>query len=537
MSLKCDESSDGNSIAFHKENVVDYEIFFDKSVHSTISTLSNSSLSTKDDNNLDNSMTSVIFDSPLPNSTQRLLLEEIEARSPPKNPDGTAYLLPTVHNDDGSINLPDKEVEVEVEKLKKTFFENLQESDSKNKRDKNDNVKIRYGANLRKSKIKKFLSFCKYNGNKTDLTNFSLTTRRHFDEEEMRKKKIREIEKYKNELWSFYCGVCYGTTETIFNPTYTNRAKAAVYLLKYIYYDLFISHQLLFGPLNLFSLLMYAEVRSQYKNSSILLSLSNNNVIRISNLINLMNIIEDHLDITCHMLLRMSCCKECICVYCFHNFISNKVKDRISNIECPLGTTADRSLLDVSTVALGCQESEHKTFQMLKNGILKRPITLKCQDCKTKHKFTTKTELFNSNCKACGGQVGSNEQKTKLWIMDHPQNLRNAIRCPECKMYIQKTGGCDHMCCSRCNCSFCYKCGKKRNHRFIPKVYDHDGVFGPVSFFGCSYILSKRRDVAHAILSTTCLMFGTAIVPVVVLISIPVFMGIGVFVLCIKLAR
>jgi len=32
--------------------------------------------------------------------------------------------------------------------------------------------------------------------------------------------------------------------------------------------------------------------------------------------------------------------------------------------------------------------------------------------------------------------------------------------CPYCKYVIERTEGCDHMHCLRCNCHFCYICGK-----------------------------------------------------------------------------
>ena len=45
---------------------------------------------------------------------------------------------------------------------------------------------------------------------------------------------------------------------------------------------------------------------------------------------------------------------------------------------------------------------------------------------------------------------------------------QNAQLCPKCKIYIQRTKGCDHMVCTFCETDFCYKCGCKfRSLKFI----------------------------------------------------------------------
>lgn len=38
----------------------------------------------------------------------------------------------------------------------------------------------------------------------------------------------------------------------------------------------------------------------------------------------------------------------------------------------------------------------------------------------------------------------------------------NATECPGCSCYVNKSSGCNHMTCSKCNCHFCYRCGKVR---------------------------------------------------------------------------
>ncbi|KAL2629113.1 hypothetical protein R1flu_013799 [Riccia fluitans] len=49
-------------------------------------------------------------------------------------------------------------------------------------------------------------------------------------------------------------------------------------------------------------------------------------------------------------------------------------------------------------------------------------------------------------------------------MMDRQYIRREAKQCPNCKMAISKTGGCNHMYCSYCGERFCFKCGKKDWH-------------------------------------------------------------------------
>ena len=37
--------------------------------------------------------------------------------------------------------------------------------------------------------------------------------------------------------------------------------------------------------------------------------------------------------------------------------------------------------------------------------------------------------------------------------------MYNFLKCPLCRVYIQKSSGCYHVICNQCNTSFCYRCG------------------------------------------------------------------------------
>jgi len=66
------------------------------------------------------------------------------------------------------------------------------------------------------------------------------------------------------------------------------------------------------------------------------------------------------------------------------------------------------------------------------------------------------------------------------------------------QIYIQRTEGCDHMTCSRCNTEFCYRCGERR---FRLKLFgyvleDHDMKH---SIIGCNEKYKPEQPVQRAL--------------------------------------
>jgi hypothetical protein len=67
-------------------------------------------------------------------------------------------------------------------------------------------------------------------------------------------------------------------------------------------------------------------------------------------------------------------------------------------------------------------------------------------------------------------QFKKGDRMLKYWAKEVHYGQQNAQSCPKCKIYIQRTKGCDHMVCIHCSTEFCYKCGERfRNVKFIGK--------------------------------------------------------------------
>ncbi|XP_029126591.1 probable E3 ubiquitin-protein ligase RNF217 [Cajanus cajan] len=78
--------------------------------------------------------------------------------------------------------------------------------------------------------------------------------------------------------------------------------------------------------------------------------------------------------------------------------------------------------------------------------------------------------LFCAQCKVSwhGGLTCEDFQKSKG--KTHEKEFDNMFlklaeeknwqKCPKCSMFVQRSGGCEHISC-RCGCHFCYGCGEK----------------------------------------------------------------------------
>jgi len=82
-----------------------------------------------------------------------------------------------------------------------------------------------------------------------------------------------------------------------------------------------------------------------------------------------------------------------------------------------------------------------------------------CPDCE--YSFCTECHLPGHSGMTCRKKmelyVSNNpemaEKRSEKWVNSH------AKQCPQCFVRIQRTGGCNHMTCSRCKTSWCWFCG------------------------------------------------------------------------------
>jgi len=75
-----------------------------------------------------------------------------------------------------------------------------------------------------------------------------------------------------------------------------------------------------------------------------------------------------------------------------------------------------------------------------------------CVSCKTNWHFKQRCEEYKKKKEA-----QSDEVFFKF------ANQKNFKKCPQCHFWIEKSEGCNHMKCSRCQTLFCYRCGLRRD--------------------------------------------------------------------------
>ncbi len=112
--------------------------------------------------------------------------------------------------------------------------------------------------------------------------------------------------------------------------------------------------------------------------------------------------------------------------------------------------------------------------------------------------------------------------------------VANCQKCPTCRVFIQRSTGCDHMTCNRCDTHFCYKCGGR--FMDIPGLGDH---YDRVSVFGCrnNYLADqpiKRKAIRGGYLGAKVAMLtgypvlfvaGVAVVATVGVVVLPIYGG------------
>ncbi|XP_072029298.1 E3 ubiquitin-protein ligase RNF217-like isoform X3 [Amphiura filiformis] len=83
----------------------------------------------------------------------------------------------------------------------------------------------------------------------------------------------------------------------------------------------------------------------------------------------------------------------------------------------------------------------------------------------------------------------------KDWAKERHLGIVNAHKCPKCRVFIQRSSGCDHMTCSRCGTEFCYQCGGRfRGIRYFGNHYSR------YSIFGCKYRFKPEDPVERKVI-------------------------------------
>lgn len=219
----------------------------------------------------------------------------------------------------------------------------------------------------------------------------------------------------------------------------------------------------------------------------------------------------------------LRCCKKAVCEECLKKYISSQVRVGTADIVCPI--TECSGFLEESVVVSHLANEEVAKYRyFLELGRLDAS-TKPCPQCSLFTRLNTRSlhtagraeDKYKVQCSQCQlvwcfrchspwhqglrcRDYRRGDKQLRKWasVVEHGQ--RNAQKCPRCKIHIQRTEGCDHMTCTQCNTSFCYRCGERYRH--LRCFGDHTSN---LSVFGCSFrYLPDRPHLRRLVRGSVC---------------------------------
>ncbi|XP_054708648.1 E3 ubiquitin-protein ligase arih1l-like [Uloborus diversus] len=215
-------------------------------------------------------------------------------------------------------------------------------------------------------------------------------------------------------------------------------------------------------------------------------------------------------------LYRRVCCSFPACSICLQNYFSSKIDNGQVKIECCNTTCSSYVHRDEisARLTLAYKEKFHKLLILANQDantktcprcshvtkISKKPKqdgedkfpSVTCPSCLLEWCFNCHAPWHGSlTCK----QFRKGDRLLRSWARERNHGQLNAQRCPKCKIYIQRTTGCDHMHCTRCKTDFCYKCGERFRH--LKFFGDH---YSKLSIFGCKYRFKADQPVQRKVI-------------------------------------
>uniref|UniRef100_A0A671WYH4 RBR-type E3 ubiquitin transferase n=1 Tax=Sparus aurata TaxID=8175 RepID=A0A671WYH4_SPAAU len=229
----------------------------------------------------------------------------------------------------------------------------------------------------------------------------------------------------------------------------------------------------------------------------------------------------------------LPCCRKAVCDECLKLYVSSQVGRREG--DCPIPECS--GYLEEGMVISHLANDDVAKYRYFLELSQLDSSTKPCPQCSQftslkEHHPTRSEHKYKIQCSNCqfvwcfkchapwhnGLKCRDYRKGDKLlrsWasVIEHGQ--RNAQKCPQCKIHIQRTEGCDHMTCTQCNTNFCYRCGERYRHlRFFG---DHTSN---LSVFGCKYrYLPDKPHLRRLIRGSVCAT-KVLIAPVVILLVV-----------------
>eukprot|EP01083_Nonionella_stella_P092378 258610_1 len=167
-------------------------------------------------------------------------------------------------------------------------------------------------------------------------------------------------------------------------------------------------------------------------------------------------------------------CQHQFCPECIEGYMNNKINNGVVDLTCfhpSEGEKPCKEKIDEQDIHQAVSAEVWQKYEKFKAN-LSNTYSRQCPKCETtqngdpNHPMMTCACgvvycLYHSNAHdvemSCEEYELSIAKETKMCQMAINESGENK-ECPQCKIIIVKSGGCNHMRCLKCNCSFCWLC-------------------------------------------------------------------------------
>jgi len=203
------------------------------------------------------------------------------------------------------------------------------------------------------------------------------------------------------------------------------------------------------------------------------------------------------------------CCQYKVCNSCVNTYIQTQIKQCCGQIQIECLNSKCTKLIHRDEINERMKKLDKDALKIYLKFLIDANKDSNCKTCprcshvmsitnfaeikkrptKSKLKFNSAPKLTKVQCNECQlvwcfqchapwhdgitcNEFRKGDRMLKYWASEVHYGQQNAQLCPKCKIYIQRTNGCDHMVCTFCQTDFCYKCGCRfRTFKFLGELY------------------------------------------------------------------
>eukprot|EP01130_Rhizamoeba_saxonica_P014071 TRINITY_DN6094_c0_g1_i1.p1 TRINITY_DN6094_c0_g1~~TRINITY_DN6094_c0_g1_i1.p1 ORF type:complete len:661 (-),score=107.95 TRINITY_DN6094_c0_g1_i1:38-2020(-) len=178
-----------------------------------------------------------------------------------------------------------------------------------------------------------------------------------------------------------------------------------------------------------------------------------------------------------YLFVSKLCMEEVACNSCMYDWVKSNITHYTNVIECPSREISHELSYEEIMYILGDDVVLKNLYQnRILESILSSSLKFRwcptegcedggflegecgrCDSCNIVYCASCELEYHSPwTCEEAATLVGLDDTETTLYWMH-----KYSKKCPACKTYIEKSGGCTHMTCKFCRYEFCWVCGRK----------------------------------------------------------------------------